>query len=219
MPDLNFDEIFFKFRYPLLILLGGLILIGAGILYFKSGVGLPQTKVEVLPARNASQSDAGGDDITVEIAGEVMTPGVYQLASNARINDLLIKSGGFSGGADRDWVSKYLNRAARLSDGQKVYIPKTGELAPHQDYQSSVRGANNEGGYQTTSASFSSDSSGKININSASLTQLDSLPGIAQKRGQKIIDHRPYSKIEELLSKGVLTQSVYNEIKDLITVY
>lgn len=219
MQDFDYQELFLKFRYHLLILLLGLILAGFGVFIFKSGIFLPETKVEVLPARNASQSDAGGNAITVEITGAVIAPGVYEIQSGARIEDLLIKAGGFSGEADRLWTDKYLNRAAKLTDGQKVFIPKTGELAPHQDYQSSVRGAKTTGGDQTISPNFPSDSNALVNINSASLNQLDALPGIGQVYGQNIIEHRPYSTVEELLSKGVLKKSVYEKIKDLVTVY
>ncbi len=86
MQGFDFDELLIRFRYPLLILLGGLILMSVGIFVFKSRPGLPGTKVEILPARNASQSDAGGErTFTVEIAGSVEKPGVYKLFPDARI--------------------------------------------------------------------------------------------------------------------------------------
>lgn len=195
----------------------GAVLVACGIIYFKSGLSTPTTKVEVLSATTSAQINSS--EITVEIAGEVVTPGVYKLANGSRIDDLLVVSGGFSKNADRVWTDKYLNRAAKLTDGQKVYIPKMGELAPHQDYQSSVRGAKNSGGDQTVSTTISSDSNNLININTASAKELDSLPGIGPTYAQNIIEHRPYSDVSELLSKSVLKQSVYNKIKDLITIY
>jgi competence protein ComEA len=196
-------------RNLLVIALAGIILIGFGVLYFKSGGGFSPAKVEVLTGNVASES---GQTITTEIAGEVIAPGVYKLSAGARVEDLLVKGGGLTASADRDWTDKYLNRAAKLTDGQKVYIPKVGE-------QTLGESAKNNRVYQSGSLQNSSDSNKQINVNSASLTELDSLPGIGQVYGQKIIDHRPYSKVEELLSKNVLKPSVYNKIKDLVTVY
>ena len=204
-------------RFFILICLVGLILIGIGVFFFKTGSGFIGTKVEVLPARNASQSDAGGSgELTVEISGEVIKPGVYKLQDGARIEDLLVMSGGFSSGADRNWTEKYLNRAAKITDGQKIYIPSFDSA---QDSHSGVLSAKTSGGDQSVSSTFSSDSKPLLNINSSSLSQLDSLPGIGQVYGQNIIDHRPYSSVAELLSKGVLKKSVYEKIKDLVSVY
>ena len=203
------ESILFKYRYPLLILLVGLILTLSGIFIVKSGVFEPSTKVEVLTGTTSSP-DSG--EITVEATGAVISPGVYKLPGDSRIDDLLIAVGGLTADADRNWADKYLNRAAKLADGQKIYIPKVNE-------HSEVLSAKSGGGDQTTSSSFSSDSSGLININTASLTQLDSLPGIGPVYGQSIIEHRPYSNVEELLSKGALKSSVYQKIKDRVSVY
>ena len=209
MNSFDYEELLTKYRYPVLILLAGLILLVAGIFVFRSGLNFSGSKVEIL------NDISGGDtekNITVEISGEVIRSGVYKLPDGSRIEDLLVAAGGFSGTADRVWVEKYLNRAAKVTDGQKVYIPKINE---HTDSSS----ANMTLGDQTISPSFSSDSNIKININSASLTQLDSLPGIGQVYGQNIIDHRPYSDASELLSKGVLKKSLYEKIKDMVSVY
>lgn len=192
-------------RVLLLLCFIGLILVAVGIFFFKSGLNFSGTKVEVL-SQNTPTS------LTVEISGEVMSPGVYKLPDGSRIDDLLVTAGGFSSKADRIWTDKYLNRAARLTDGQKVYIPKTGE-------QSSTSTANKNGGDQTISANFSSDSNSLININTASLTKLDSLPGIGQVYGQSIIEHRPYSMTSELVSKGAIKQNLYEKIKDKVSIY
>jgi len=209
MNGFNVDELIIKFRYPLLFLLLGLILIVTGLFIVKSGLVSPSTKVEIL---TATTSAAVNGEIAVEIAGEVLNPGVYRLPAGSRVEDLLIISGGFNINADRNWTDKYLNRASKLTDGQKVYIPNINE-------HSSVLSAKNSGGDQTTSSTFSSDSNTLININTASLGELDSLPGIGPVYGQRIIEYRPYSDTSELLSKGVLKSSVYQKVKDLVSVY
>ena len=88
----NWEEIFFKYRYPLLILLVGLILILSGVFIVKGGLVSSSTKVEVLSSTTSGQVNG---EIAVEVAGEVLTPGVYRLPMGSRGEDLLIISGGF----------------------------------------------------------------------------------------------------------------------------
>ena len=167
-----------------------------------------QTKIEVLESVTQSQEK----EITAEVAGAVLRPGVYKMPLGSRTEDLLILSGGFSGDADRVWSDKYLNRAAKLTDGQKLYIPSVSD-------HSNTLSAKTSDGDQTISSGIQSDSNALVNINTASLNQLDSLPGIGQVYGQNIIEHRPYSNIEELVSKGAIKQSLFDKIKNLISVY
>lgn len=208
MTSFNFDEFLLRFRYPILVILLGIILVGVGFFFYKSG-SLGTTKVEVL---QSSPNPSDPSSIVVEIEGQIENPGVYKLPVDARIDDLLVISGGFSVDADRVWAGKNLNRAAKLSDGQKLYIPKVGE-------QTLGVSANSGVGDQTISSNFSGQNSGLTNINSSSLTELDKLPGIGPVYGQSIIDHRPYSNVEELVSKGALKDYVFEKIKDKVSVY
>jgi len=194
------DDFFFRFRYAILIFLLGVILTGVGLFISRNEKDGDTDKVEVL--MGASEAQGEGLEIVVEIAGEIEKPGVYKLPKNSRIEDLLIASGGISSDADRVWMERSLNRAAKLSDGQKIYIPAVGE-----------QGSNPSG------ESRGSGGSGLININSASQKELDALPGIGPAYAQNIIEHRSYSNVEELSTKGVLKKSTYEEIKDLVTVY
>ena len=205
----NLDKFLFKFRYPLLIGLTGIIFLGAGVLFFKNGSGISstKTKVEVLNSSPENQNN-NTDTIIVEVAGQVEKPGVYSFKEGSRVEDALILSGGFSSSADRIWTEKSLNRAAKLIDGQKIYIPKTGENL--SDIMGAKTSSSGNGGEVV---------GGLVNINTASFKQLDSLPGIGQVYGQSIIEHRPYSNIEELLNKGVLKTGVYEKIKDKISVF
>lgn len=193
----------------LIAFLLGLILIIIGAIFIKGGINLSGTKVEVL---EGSPDDSSVEEITVEISGEVERPGVYKLPIDSRIEDLLITAGGFSENADREWSDKYLNRAAKLTDSQKIYIPKIGE-------QTLGVSAKENGGDQNVSPSFSADSNNLVNINTSSLSDLDKLPGIGPVYGQSIIDHRPYSNVEDLVKNGAIKQNVYEKIKNLISVY
>lgn len=176
----------------------------------KNGGLSKSSSVEVLESTTESGED--GLELVVEIAGAVEKPGVYHLAKTSRVEDLLIAAGGISANADRIWVEKTINRAAKLIDGQKLYIPD-------EDYQTDVLGDKSEGGIKVDQGTSGSRSNQLININTASLKELDSLPGIGPVYGQNIIEQRPYSSVSDLSSKGVLKPATFEKIKDLVAVY
>lgn len=188
---------------PLYLGLGGLVLVVLAFFLLKLNKQ-PEVQVEVISA------DETGAKIVVDLQGAVQNPGVYEMKSGDRLQDLLTKGGGLSANADRDWVSTNLNLALKLTDGQKVFIPakaissiENNQSSANQKGESSVLGAESE----------------KVNINIATITQLDSLPGIGPARGQAIIDNRPYASVDELVTKKILTKSVFEKIRDQISVY
>lgn len=145
--------------------------------------------------------------IHIDIEGAVVNPGVYSLPAGSRIKDGLEAARGLTKNADADYVARMVNQAAKLSDGAKIYIPTGGEYVTTQS----------EG--KTTSVLGSNTSLGMININTASLSQLDTLPGIGGLTAQRIIDGRPYQRIDELVEKKIVKQSMFDKIKEKITVY
>lgn len=206
LPDINWNELFFKYRFQILFFLIGAILIGLGLLLVKDS-RTTSSKIEVLE----STTEGLGEDleIVVEVAGAVEKPGVYKLTKGVRIEDALISAGGISADADRLWMERSLNRAAKLIDGQKIYIPR-------KDEQVNGVSIDNSGGYQTVS---SSQGSGLVNINATSQKELESLWGIGPVTAQNIIEQRPYSSVEELLTKKILKSNVYERNKDKLSVY
>src|SRR3989304_6205538 len=149
----GFEEFVYQNRIPVVILLGGLVLLGAAILLSRQVVS--EGKVEVL--QSTTEAQEGPSEIVVEMAGQVVSPGVYLLVPGSRINDGLIAAGGVTVDAGRTWVQKNLNRAAKLTDGAKIYIPAANE-------QSTGSSASSGGGIQTVSLPRGS---GLVNINSA----------------------------------------------------
>jgi len=204
--SINWEELSHQFRFPILFVLIGVVLLGFGLLVTKDFGN--SSKVEII--EDAVENEM--DEIIVEISGAVEKAGVYKLEQGDRIEDVLVLAGGISEGADREWMEKFLNRASKLVDGQKVYIPRAGE-------QSEVLSASNDGGYQSGSSSQESQKGEFININTANLKTLDTLPGIGPVYGQNIIEQRPYSNTEELVSKDVIPTKTYEKIKDKISVY
>ncbi len=189
----------------ILLVLVGIALLFLGV-FFATKEKTPNPKVEILGEQTVNDKE-----IIVEIAGAVLRPGVYKLANDPRIEDLLIIAGGLSEKADRLWVEKNLNRAAKLIDGQKIYIPRA-------DEQSNLTTAKNSVDNQTISTNLGSSGGGAININTASQKELESLEGIGPVYAQNIIEHRPYSNTEELVSKDVLKKSLFEKIKNKISV-
>lgn len=161
-----------------------------------------EVKVEIVKSAKDLTSQQPNGQIVVDVAGAVEAPGVYKLPGGSRIGDALVAAGGLSAQADRAWVAATINLAETIKDGRKIYIPTMN-------------------GNEVTSqqSNESAKPQGKININTASAGELDSLPGIGSVRAEAIIANRPYAKVEELVSKAKIPQSVYEDIVNLVSVY
>lgn len=200
MEILSWENLKGRFRWPLVFGLTGLVLFGLGLfVVFLSSQ--EEQKIEII----SSQEEKEEETILVDIEGAVQHPGVYTLSFGSRVEDLLVVSGGFSAEADREWIEKTLNRAQKVSDGAKIYIPKKGDptsLASAAASAGSVRGTEST-----------------VNINTASQKELEALWGIGPVTAQKIIENRPYQSVDELLSKKILKSNVYERIAGSLSVY
>jgi competence protein ComEA len=199
----DWREIWPKFKAPVILGLIGLILVGVGtfsVLFLRQ----KESVVEIIPL----EETATGSALFVDLQGAVENPGLYELPAGARVSDLLTEAGGLSAEADEEWVEKNLNLAQKLVDGIKVYIPQQGEEAPLAP-QSTVDQV----------AGSSASLTDKVNLNTASAAQLDSLWGIGAKRAADIIASRPFQSIEELKTKKLVPSNVYERIKDQVAVY
>jgi len=209
---MDFTQILEKYKIQLGVGLGGLILLGLGVIFFRLN-SEDKPKVEIISFDSTQVSTT----IFVDIQGAVQTPGVYELPTNSRINDLLIRAGGLSAEADREWVSKNINLAQKLQDGSKIYIPTQKEVKQFGGPALSTVG---EAGFANWRvAGISGSIVGKINVNTAGQPQLESLWGIGEKRAADIIANRPYQSVEELITKAKIPKSVVEKIRDKITVY
>lgn len=151
------------------------------------------------PGSLTETSEEDGEGTIFAFAcGEVSEPGVYEVKAGSRINDLIVAAGGFTEDACRD----YVNLAEPLYDGEKVRIPSLKEVE--------------EG------LPLSDESSGIVNINTAGIDELMTLPGIGESKAGAIIkyrnEHGRYSCGEDLMNVGGIGESTYETLKDLITV-
>lgn len=184
----------------------GIILVAVGAVPLVKSFVADEPTVEIIQASPLPVSVETSNEILVDVSGAVVNPGVYPLQNADRIQAALIAAGGLSANADREYVAKNLNLAAKLSDGAKIYIPFTGEHSSNSSNNSNLSNSSNT-------------VSGLINLNSASSSQLDTLPGIGPATATKIINARPYQTMDELLTKKVVSQKVFDQIKDKVSVY
>ena len=150
----------------------------------------------------ATSALSSAANIMVYVSGEVVKPGVYVLTSSARVIDALLAAGGATNQADLVVV----NLAAPLVDAAQVFIPRIGStprvtlLRPHAGINLPAPGAS--GGGVTDGGATSA--AGIVDINIATLSDLDALPGVGPSTAQAIIDYRvangPYASIEDLLN-------------------
>lgn len=180
------------------VFLAGLILFSIGLIQL---FGAKSADISFKSGQDiVEKSDAERKKVMVDVGGAVVKPGLYALPFDARVQDALIAAGGLNQNADRIFVSKNINLALKVTDGMKIYIPKSGEI----DSSIPIQGVS------------LTPNSNLININSASIDQLDALPGVGKVTAQKIIDARPYSTIDELVTKKAVSQKVFTSIKDKI---
>ena len=144
--------------------------------------------------------------VRVHVTGAVHTPGVYELRSTDRVVDAVRAAGGATSTADLESI----NLAQTILDTEQIYVPRRGSPAPRRTTAPRLRpkrlapttvppvvGAPGGGGAQTTVPA-------RVNINSATAAQLDSLPGVGPSTARAIIAYRqskgPFSKPEDLLN-------------------
>ena len=142
---------------------------------------------------------AGSGQIVVDVDGAVAHPGLYKLPSDSRVQAALAAAGGLSPQADVHRI----NRAAKLHDGQKLYVLSQGESTPPLA-ASNGQGCEGQSCTSADGADAGSDAEGQglVNINTANATQLTQLPGIGPAIAQKIIDYRtangPFTSVDDL---------------------
>lgn len=145
--------------------------------------------------------------IIVDVRGAVNQPGVYTLPVGSRVQDALARAGDVTSDAD----TRTLNLARRLNDGEQLYVPRQGEATPVL-FPTSARGA-----------SLATRVTSKMNINTATVDELDALPGIGPALAQRIVDYRTqngdFKTIEDIKKVRGIGDALFNQIKDLITVH
>ena len=134
--------------------------------------------------------------IIVDVEGEILNPGVYQLPAGSRVSDAIRAAGGFTDSA----VALTINQAQTLSDGEQIIV-------------SSV---------DATKEDSLTEDDGLVNINNASKDELMTLPGIGESRAEDIISYRDtnggFKSAEDIKNVPGIKEGLYKKIKDRIKV-
>jgi competence protein ComEA len=182
-----------------------IVLAGAASFALVAGSGAtaaPSLAPDPWATGGAAPSDAAGvgDTLIIDVEGGVTHPGIWELPSGSRVADALAAAGGYADTADLAAAAQSLNLAASVVDGQQIYVPTLGAAPP---------------------ASGGGATGGLLNLNRATQSELEALPGIGPVTAGKIIAARseqPFATLDELVSRKVLTAHQLEQIADLVTV-
>jgi len=191
-----------------LFVIGAVVVVACLLWYWRS---LPKpVRIEASATGNALShtsssiaSPTPGPELVVDVTGWIRHPGVYRFHQGDRVIDAIQAAGGAKPGANLTAI----NEAALLQDAQQILVTKRGA-------------AGGSGGGGTGGGPGSPG--GKINLNTATLDQLETLPGIGEVIGQRIIDYReqhgPFHSVDDLLNVSGIGPSHLADVKDLVTV-
>ena len=181
--------------------------------------------------QTVSGSDTVSDDadtrnettsqIYVDLGGEVNHPGVYEVSSGTRLFQVIEKAGGLKDSADTDSI----NQAEAVTDGQKIIIGSKDETSPYYTgsgyFQTTQYDAGTEGG-SSGKAVRETENGSVVNINLASMSELQLLPGVGPSTAQKIVDYRQqngkFQRIEDIKNISGIGEKTFENLKDFIEI-
>jgi len=187
----------------------GLVILLIGANYLRGQLSAPAPAGEESTALTVGlKEERPAPRLKVHVIGAVTRPGLYEIDSGSRVADALEKAGGATPAADLDQI----NLAAKLADGQQLLVPEKGTAG------ASAPGATAPGGSGGAGASAQQP----VNLNSATLEQLNTLDGIGPKTAQKIIDYREahggFKSIEELMEVPGIGPAKFEQLKAQVVI-
>lgn len=204
------------------VIMVGIALIGVML----AGSGTPSVRVDVAdgvagePGPSGSAVAAGGDGLVIEVAGAVAHPGLYRLSAGQRVADAIAAAGGYGPRVDAARATAMLNLAARVADGDRIVVPSRDDPSPSPgggDAGSAIGGAGGAAGSGTGSGS----GTGPVDLNRASSSELDALPGIGPVTAAKIMaarEERPFASVDDLRTRKLVGPSTFEKLRALVIV-
>ncbi len=197
-------ELFLQHRRFLLAAAVALVLLLLAARYIlPAGTTTPAAPLPPPPAPGTGATGTSSARVVVDVVGAVRRPGLYRLESGSRIADAVARAGGATGKADLAQV----NLAAPIADGEQVVVPKRGLAA-------AAPAPGN------TSAGATGSPAAPVQLSTATLEQLDSLPGIGPVTAQKILDYRTkhgaFGSVDELDAVPGIGPARLDQLRDLV---
>jgi competence protein ComEA len=155
-------------------------------------------------AATAAAGSGPSDRVAVHVTGRVRRPGLIRLPAGSRVHDAIRAAGGVTSGADLDAV----NLARKLADGEQLRVPGPGDPA----LPPTAPGA---------TAALGATPATPLDLNTATVEQLDTLPGVGEITAGRIVAYRtahPFATVDELLEVPGIGQRRFDQLKDLVTV-
>jgi len=149
----------------------------------------------------------GGAAVVIDVQGAVLAPGVQRLPAGSRVADAIAAAGGYGPRVDAARAATQLNLAAPVKDGDRIVVPARGDPG-----SSAANGATGGGGGPSGSL---------VDLNRATASELDALPGIGPVTAQKIIDARaekPFASVDELRDRKIVGAATFEKLQALVTV-
>jgi competence protein ComEA len=171
------------------------VLFLGGRLFVHAGTAVP---AQPLPAQPLTTAAVAPAKVVIDVVGAVRRPGLYRLAEGARVADALRRAGGATRRADLSLV----NLAQLVADGEQVIVPRRGAAAA-------------SGG-----TAPAAPATGPVHLNSATVEQLDALPGVGPVTAQKIVDYRAkhgaFSSVDALDAIPGIGPARLDQLRDLV---
>lgn len=152
--------------------------------------------------------------VWVDIAGSVIMPGVYCLDEQGIIEHAILAAGGLKEDACQEWYARSLNRAQPLEPSMKLFVPS------FEDAECVINTPGAAATPSSTAGLFLSGgcANGGININNATLGELDELPGVGASLGQRIIDARPFTSVDALDDVSGVGEATFEKLAPLVCI-
>ncbi|HEX3622692.1 MAG TPA: helix-hairpin-helix domain-containing protein [Acidimicrobiales bacterium] len=199
------------------------VLLAVGMAFLRSsspppGLTLPKAEPGSAPAADPATPASAGSTadpvppttpvtVTVHVAGEVLHPGVYAVAAGGRVADAIQVAGGTTADAD----AEQLNLAARVADGERIYVPKRGEAAPPV-----------LGGAGDPQPAGAGGPAAPVDLNTATAAELEALPGVGPATSKAILAYRSahgrFRSVTELLEVPGIGPAKLEALRPLVRV-
>jgi competence protein ComEA len=178
---------------------------GTGSVVVEGGGAGPARSDRAVAIGDRSAAPGLAGELVVDVQGAVLRPGIVHLPGGSRVADAIAAAGGYGPRVDTDRVGQALNLAALVKDGDQVVVPSRDDHVP----------------IGATASGSTGNAGGPIDLNHATVAELDALPGIGPVTAAKIVaarDEQAFASVDDLRNRKILGAATFEKVKDLVVV-